>query len=54
MLIPKNERTPRYFGAVARRCGLTLNHCPYGDKIDERQDFRKPEWIKGFEKGRIE
>jgi ribosome modulation factor len=46
MLISKSERTPQYFGYVARSCGQDVNHNPY-----HKDDRRHSEWLDGFNNG---
>ncbi len=49
MLIPNQERSARYYGAIAFRCGQSLKMNPY-----VKEDPRKEEYEKGYKTGIIE
>ena len=49
MQIPREERSPRYYGALAKACNQRLNTCPYS-----RNDPRSKEFEYGFNQGVLE
>ncbi len=55
MLIPQNERSPRYYGATARNFGYTTKVNPY-PALDwqRKEDPRYAQWNIGHHIGEIE
>jgi hypothetical protein len=48
MFINESDRTPEYFGVIAKRQGLTIQHNPY-----TKQDGRSADWLEGFHSGEL-